>query len=1227
MGSALPQSAFRDPTFVSGDGQRNVYVYDQQSREVTVMTRNGTQLYRWGDPGGKTKDVLAMEVDDPGFVYLLNATGVHKFTSAGGFLNTIITTGTGAGQLNPLFIRSMTMNQSGFLFVLESNKIHYFANNGGLVTTFPLSQAGLTSPDRIAIDINNNMFIAENGDKEIFKFSPTGIFIKSWTRSTGQGIGSINQIDGFEVRWTGDIYVADNLSHEILVFNNDGAYITSITQYDGKPLHTIRDIDMATNAEFYISDSNNRQLTHLDSDGTYVSKIEWAYLNNGSLWNPRKIYIDQNDFLYVMDAFGTWKYTLDNKFVEQMNFGSSGTSSAVKSLAVDQLGNGFSLYYNQVQKISPQGLQLKVWGETGTNAGQFQNSGFLALNEKNGTGGLSELWVGDERNGKLLRFDLNGNFIDQPLTMPDMTGTTDLGGYMAVKGTEIYAEHRGSDKIYRYVSLNAPTSWATPASTEVMGLATNADGTIVTSSSDEIIRMYDVTNGNVLKSWGGQGTADGKFEAMGQIASSKAGDVYVIDEALHRVVRFNTIKIDNFTPASATAGATITLTGYNLPTTPTGVTASIGGVNADIVSVDGSGIKIKVPTGIPTSSIAVSYKGLTLKPDNDLVVGSLALTSFTPTSGIAGSTVTITGTGFSQTLSKNLVKFNGVVAEVTAATSTTLTVKVPSGTAPGKISVAIGTVTITSATDFTYIPLSITTTTVPEFYTAGATKIDVSATINDRNAMASGSLKYRRITEIGSPYQSGQLTLSPTTNNVSTSIAGVSLVDPLGMEMFFEITNVNGDVVVSDKLYSHIQHPISSNEQNIDGLVFGSTIADYQLIAFPYDMANKSAEFVFRLFLPYDIFSSRFYAFINGENVEFPGFANVNAGDGYWFIATEQKELNPGTVTAVKATPDSPFKKQLAAGWNLVGNPYPFDINWEDVKAHPGNPQVGNLRQYINGAFVENNTLKAFRAGFVNMSAAGEVAIPIKKASPGRISKTKNTQSIDNPTWTLDLSIDDGSFRNELFAVGMNPSSVESFDSNDEPLLPIVEGISSFQAAIGSNLSLGRNIVAPGEYYAWPLDVNAAKDVTLAWNNEFVGTNKLMIETDGALIDMKGLERMKLPAGQHRLWVHYGSEKEIATKVHAEQVIVGDAIPNPVSRNNGQLSFWASLPTDATINFSLMNTTGVMVTNAEPIFSTKGKKVIDWTGLPAVSAGMYFAKIEIKTTNGTFAFWRKVVVE
>jgi hypothetical protein len=74
------------------------------------------------------------------------------------------------------------------------------------------------------------------------------------------------------------------------------------------------------------------------------------------------------------------------------------------------------------------------------------------------------------------------------------------------------------------------------------------------------------------------------------------------------------------------------------------------------------------------------------------------ITSFTPTAGPVGTTVTITGTNLTGATS---VKFNGVSATITSNTATQIVTKVPTGATTGPITVTTDSGTATSATNFT----------------------------------------------------------------------------------------------------------------------------------------------------------------------------------------------------------------------------------------------------------------------------------------------------------------------------------------------------------------------------------------------------------------------------------------------------------------------------------------------------------------------------------------------
>ncbi|HYG18784.1 MAG TPA: SBBP repeat-containing protein, partial [Ohtaekwangia sp.] len=107
-----------------------------------------------------------------------------------------------------------------------------------------------------------------------------------------------------------------------------------------------------------------------------------------------------------------------------------------------------------------------------------------------------------------------------------------------------------------------------------------------------------------------------------------------------------------------------------------------------------------------------SSDGFVLKLSQGTAAPGPTITSFSPTSGPVGTSVTITGTNFSATPANNVVTFfNNKTATVTASTSTSITTTVPVGAVTGKISVTVGCNTAVSATDFTVGAASLPTIT------------------------------------------------------------------------------------------------------------------------------------------------------------------------------------------------------------------------------------------------------------------------------------------------------------------------------------------------------------------------------------------------------------------------------------------------------------------------------------------------------------------------------------
>ncbi|MEZ4857140.1 MAG: IPT/TIG domain-containing protein [Gelidibacter sp.] len=124
--------------------------------------------------------------------------------------------------------------------------------------------------------------------------------------------------------------------------------------------------------------------------------------------------------------------------------------------------------------------------------------------------------------------------------------------------------------------------------------------------------------------------------------------------------------------------------------------------NPDVVGTECNYVAEGMGLGGKTSNL-----GLPGFVASSLVQNQPYITSFSPTTGEEGTTVTIIGTDFSTILSNNIVTFNGVEATVIAATSTSLTVLVPIGATTGSIGIAIGCDLVSSTDIFTLENLGI----------------------------------------------------------------------------------------------------------------------------------------------------------------------------------------------------------------------------------------------------------------------------------------------------------------------------------------------------------------------------------------------------------------------------------------------------------------------------------------------------------------------------------------
>ena len=152
--------------------------------------------------------------------------------------------------------------------------------------------------------------------------------------------------------------------------------------------------------------------------------------------------------------------------------------------------------------------------------------------------------------------------------------------------------------------------------------------------------------------------------------------------------------ISSFSPGSGPTGTSVGITGTNF----TGATSVKFNGRAAVFGVDsGTHITATVPDGASSGRITATTPAGTATSATNFTV-TLSVTSFTPTSGLMGSNVYISGTGFSGVTG---VTFNGTPAQFTPFGNTIVSAHVPPGATSGPIAVTTPAGTARSAASFT----------------------------------------------------------------------------------------------------------------------------------------------------------------------------------------------------------------------------------------------------------------------------------------------------------------------------------------------------------------------------------------------------------------------------------------------------------------------------------------------------------------------------------------------
>ena len=176
------------PTSIAIDRDKNVYVADEWLNRISIFTKDGDWIGKWGTPGEGDGEInrpsgLAFDGDDNLLLVDSLNNRIQKFTKDGEFLSNWGREGSGDGEFD--------------------------------------------MPWGLDVDTNGDVYVADWANHRIQKFSSDGQYLAK-IGTSGSGDGEFKHPTGVAVDKDGIIYVADRGNNRLQVFGADGSFITKI---------------------------------------------------------------------------------------------------------------------------------------------------------------------------------------------------------------------------------------------------------------------------------------------------------------------------------------------------------------------------------------------------------------------------------------------------------------------------------------------------------------------------------------------------------------------------------------------------------------------------------------------------------------------------------------------------------------------------------------------------------------------------------------------------------------------------------------------------------------------------------------------------------------------------------------------------------------------------------------------------------------------------------------
>jgi len=184
----------------------------------------------------------------------------------------------------------------------------------------------MRSPQCVALDAQDNIYVTDSETGKIFVFEPSGKFRRT--------IGSLKGGEGFFKRPTGiaidsaaqRIYITDTLRDKVFVLDMDGSVVQAIGKKgNGDVEFNLPTELLVRDQNLFVVDAMNFRVQFLDRSGAFQSAVGRIGDSSGTMYRPKGIGVDSEGHLYVVDGLWGVVQVFDRQGQLLYYFGGRGT--------------------------------------------------------------------------------------------------------------------------------------------------------------------------------------------------------------------------------------------------------------------------------------------------------------------------------------------------------------------------------------------------------------------------------------------------------------------------------------------------------------------------------------------------------------------------------------------------------------------------------------------------------------------------------------------------------------------------------------------------------------------------------------------------------------------------------------------------------------------------------------------------------------------------------------